>query len=243
MKKYLFAAACLALVGFMNFGRARAQTDLPATDPTGSNVAINGTVYYIQAPPQGGAVPVDPPPPTLTAYPSATVFLSYGFNSWKNVLPASAADKALAKNGQLMPYADGSLVNDNGTVYVISGGARYGIASVSVFLGLGYQWANVLSGNTTFLAKESTITSVGQHLPGTLMRQNSTIYYVTNYGKTGFPSLAVFNSWGFNLKNVVASNSGDESLGIDPYSEIVETWSLGQLSPAISPLKLIPQAN
>lgn len=211
------------------------SADLGSNHPAGSNVSSNGTVYYIQPPFIGGAMPINPPQPTLTAYPSSAVFLSYGFNSWNNVIPASGNDLALSKNSYFMPFADGSLINDNGTVYVISNGSRNGVSSAAVFTGLGYKWSNLISGDTSFMPNGKTISSIDAHLPGTLVNQNGTIYYISGFGKMGFPSISVFNSWGFNLKNVVLANNGDGTILTNRYSQIVSTWTLGQLSPAVGP--------
>ncbi len=203
------------------------STNLNNAHPAGSNVSFNGTVYYIQQ-------------LTLTPYTTAAAFLSYGFNSWSNVVPASSGDMALAKNDTFMPYAPGSLVNDNGTIYVISnnptnGIIKDGITNASIFLALGYSWANVISGDTSFIAAGPVISSVAAHMPGTLINQNGTIYYISSYGKMGFPSMAVFNSWVFNLKNVAEANSGDLALSPNPYASTVSAWTLGQLSPAVGP--------
>jgi len=224
---------------------------VPSPHPAGTNILSNGTVYFIAPPPPaGGGVqllcgqPSQPacppqPQPTLIAYPSAAVFTSYGFNSWANVAPATSEDMKLSING-LMPYADGNLVNDQGTIYVISNGIKHGIASASVFLFLGYNWGSVVSGGTSFMQSGPVISSVSAHMPGTLINQNGTVYYISAYGKEGFPSMAVFNSWGFNLKNVVTANTSDLALPINSYSSIISVWIMGKLSPAVYPPVLYP---
>lgn len=239
--KMAVLAVYAVVLGFAGYSPARAQTvDRPTFSPIGTNISINGIVYYVQAPAIGGAMPINPPPPTLTAYTSAAVFLSYGFNSWAAVASASADDIQLTKNGRLMPYADGSLVNDNGTIYVISNGAKHGVTTASVFLSLGYKWINVIYGNASFMPDGAVISAALAHAPGTLVNQNGTIYYISNFGKMGFPSLAVFNSWGFNLKNVVPANGEDMALSKD---SIVSAWTLGQLSPVVGLQMLIPVTN
>src|SRR5579884_2362210 len=74
-----------------------------AVHAVGSNVLSNGTVYFING--SGQKQP----------YTSAGAFLSYGFNSWSNVVAASPEDLALP-TGPFVPPMDGSLINDNGTV-------------------------------------------------------------------------------------------------------------------------------
>ena len=86
------------------------------------------------------------------------------------------------------------------------------------------------------ISNGQVISSVAAHLPGTLINQNGTIYYVSQHGKMGFTSMAVFNSWGFDLKNVVEANSGDLALPINEFGANVSTWYMGALTPAVGPL-------
>ena len=210
---------------------------------SGTNVSNNGIVYYIQAPTIGGAMPINPPQPVLVAYTSAPAFLSYGFNTWPSVVVASNQDMQLAKSVSYMPYAEGSLVNDNGTVYAISNGSRHGIVSASVYLALGYQWTNDINGDTSFMPEGSIISVVDGHMPGTLTNENGTLYYITASGKMGIPNMTVFNSWGFNLNNVVVANSSDVSLPANSLNPLVSLRAFGQLSPVVSLQMMIPQAN
>jgi hypothetical protein len=243
-------ATCSETMGTSNTFTITPGTAPPAllsqSDPAGTNIISNGTVYYIAAPAEGGAPlgcteagssSCPALEDYLIPYPNAAVFESYGFNSWASVVPASAADMALQQSG-IMNYADGSLVDDHGTVYYIepSTECKAPFTSAQVFLGMGYSFSSVISGDTSFDTYTCTpISAVGPHPAGTLISQNGTIYYITISGKMGFPSLSVFDSWGFKFDNVVAANSYDASLSSNPYGSVVLAWTLGQLSPAATP--------
>jgi len=176
----------------------------------------------------GGPVrPADAPPciPTvLRAYPSAAIFLSYPKNSWSDIVQANADDLA-SNQGPLMTFAPGTLVNDNGTIYVVDGDwanllitpLKHGIPDAATFLSLGYKWSNVVSGDISSIAAGDIISASNAHLPGALINQNGTIYCITQYGKIVFTSIDDFTSRGFKLKNVVPANSQDAALPTDTY--------------------------
>lgn len=188
-----------------------------AVHPAGTNVVSNGTVYWINASGQ------------KQAYTSAGAFLSYGFNSWSNVVAASAEDLALP-SGPFVPPMDGSLINDNGTVYLMTNGMRAGFTSAANFTGLGYSFANVIDGDTSFLVSAPNInTTAMAHSVGTLVNQSGTVYLMTTAGKMGIPSLSVFNSWGYSFSKVVPANSYDAAIGMN--SGIMQARVAGQLNP------------
>lgn len=74
----------------------------------------------------------------LSAYTSPGAFLSYKFNSWDKVATANSADLALNVSSDYLAPRNGSLINDKGTIYIITHRARVGFASEAVFKGLGY---------------------------------------------------------------------------------------------------------
>jgi hypothetical protein len=174
------------------------------------NVSYNGTVYLVNG-------------ISRSPYTSAAAFLSYNFNSWSNVVPATQADLNLPvttymPNGSssLVPYfvppRNGSLINDKGTIYIItSDGIRQGFASEQVFRGMGYSFANVIPGDSSFMVTAGPLNSSAQvHPSGSVVNDNGTLYYMQSSGaRLGIPSMAAFNSWGFKLREVVAANSYD----------------------------------
>ncbi len=194
-----------------------AFTASAAAHGAGTNVVSNGTVYWINSAGQ------------KQAYTSAGAFLSYGFNSWDQVVPASTEDLALP-NGSYVPPMDGSLINDNGTVYLMTNGQRAGFTSAANFTGLGYSFKNVIAGDTSFLPSAANINSTAMaHPVGTLVNDNGTVYLMTTSGKMGIPSLSVFNSWGYSFAHVVPANSYDTATPMS--SGIMNARATGQLNP------------
>ncbi len=188
-----------------------------AVHSAGTNVLSNGTVYFINS--SGQKQP----------YTSAGAFLSYGFNSWSNVQAASAEDLALP-TGAFVPPADGSLINDQGTVYLITNGQRAGFTSAANFTGLGYAWSNVIPGDTSFMTTASPISTTAMaHPAGTLVNQNGTVYLMSSSGKQGIPSLSVFNSWGYSFSQVVPANSYDNTVSMS--NGVMASFVAGCLSP------------
>jgi hypothetical protein len=203
------ALAAASLLGFAGAAHA-------ALHATGTNVSSNGTVYFLDG-------------SSKRPYTSAGAFLSYGFNSWGTVVSASAEDLALP-TGAFVPPMDGSLINDMGTVYLITNGQRAGFTSAANFLGLGYSFSNVIAGDTSFLTSAPLISSTSMaHPAGTLVNQAGTVYLVTSTGKQGIPSLAVFNSWGYSFNDVVPANQYDDALSMS--AGIMPAFSAGCLSP------------
>lgn len=194
----------------------------------GTNVVSGQQVYTVQhAPCPPAHLTPGCPPDLLRAYSSAAVFLSYKKNSWTSLVQANGDDLALGK-GPLIPFAFGTLVNDNGTIYVMSDDGngnfssnlndiKYGIPDATTFLSLGYKWSNVVTADTSFMPAANTVSASSAHLPGTLVNDKGTIYYITKYGKIGITSMDEFTSKGFNLQNVVPANKQDISLSADMY--------------------------
>lgn len=176
-----------------------------------TNVAgPDGTVYRIEG---SGRYP----------YTSAGAFLSYGFNRWADVVPATSGDMALSLpqytpsgSSQLTAYyippRNGSLINDKGTIYLITNGQRIGFASSQAFLGLGYSFANAQQGDTSFMTSLAPINNFEMaHPDGTLINDHGTIYIMKNNYRAGFPSMEAFNSWGLKMNEVVPANNYDQA--------------------------------
>jgi hypothetical protein len=224
MKKYILIIVILAQLFILqtvkadvNMLNSKLASDLVTNSQAsslahadGTNIISNGTIYLIQ----GSA---------REPYTSAAAFLSYGFNSWVTVQPATAADLALpfasyTPNGstQSQPYyvapRNGSLINDNGTIYLITDGMRAGFSSAAIFNNLGYSFANAVPGDTSFLVALAPINSATiPHPDGTLINDNGTIYIMQNGYRVGIPSMDVLNSWGLKIPEVVNANSYDQA--------------------------------
>ncbi|MEJ0021588.1 MAG: hypothetical protein WDN47_03310 [Candidatus Doudnabacteria bacterium] len=195
--------------------------------PDNTNVlGPDGTVYRIQS---GHRSP----------YTSAGAFLSYGFNQWETVIIATADDMSLplttytptganTTTTYFIPPRNGSLINDHGTIYLITNGLRTGFTNAPAFLELGYSFANAADGDTSFMVTLPPISNSSiAHPDGTLINDHGTIYMAKDSSRVGIPSMDVFNSWGLKLKEVVPANSLDLSL---PSGGTITTRMDNQLS-------------
>lgn len=202
---------------------------LPANivHPHGTNIITpDGTVYRIM---QGVREP----------YTSAGAFLSYSYNKWSDVKQANSADLALptgtctAPSGRsypcYIPPRYGSLINDKNTIYLITDNYRVGFANEQAFLKLGYSYANVVPGDTSFLDSLTPINSSEMaHPSGTAINIDGTICIIQSVfqsgGKHGYrciTKLQHFYDWGYKMSEVVPANSYDRALpsnGIIDYS-------------------------
>lgn len=189
------------------WGSTSAPT-LAAARSLGTNISTSdGTVYTIT---QESNITVRRP------YTSAGAFLSFGFNNWGNVLPATADDLALPV-GTYIPPRDGSIIcsdrgADKGTCYLITENKRAGFTSAEIFNKLGFNFNTTLSGDVSFLNASTNIDSDLQaHRPGTLVNKDGTVYFVSPTGLLGIPDWASLLSWGYSQQDIVPANTADRS--------------------------------
>jgi hypothetical protein len=220
--KKIFAvgsAAAMALTSFASFATVASA----AVHAAGTNVSsTDGTVWMITT--DG----------YRRAYTSAGAFLSYGFNSWSQVVPASAEDLTLPV-GSFIPPQDGAIItsdrgSDKGTTYLISGGNKYGFTSAAVFTGLGFSFSNGMFGDVSWMGSGAFLINSSSlaHLPGTLVNNNGTVQLVGTSGLLGIPDLATFNSWGYSFGKVVPANAADKSM---VQTGVMTARTAGMLSP------------
>jgi hypothetical protein len=107
------------------------------------------------------------------------------------VMPVSAA-----------AHGEGCLVNLSGTVYKIMGGQRRGFTSAEVFMSHGYNFGQVVAGNSDDSALP--VGSIQIYANGTLVKGPSDplVYLVVNGQKRGFTSGAVFTGLGYSFANI-----------------------------------------
>lgn len=101
--------------------------------PAGALIDVSGTIYLVAS---DGRKP----------FPSSEVFSSYGY-TFNMVLPGTALDESLPVLSA-MRYRDGTVVNDNGTLFLISQGTKYGFKTWSGFLAAGQSPKAIISGGT-----------------------------------------------------------------------------------------------
>mgnify|MGYP001263521003 CR=1 FL=1 len=174
-----------------------------ARHPVGTNiVTTDGTIYTLTT--DGKRRP----------YTSAGAYLSYGFNTWNNAVPARSADLTLPV-GAFIPPRDGSITcsdrgTDKGTCYLITGGMKAGITSEKVFKALGFSFSNSLYGDVSFMSSTTNISTVDEaHRLGVLVNNQGTLQIIGNNELIGIPSMAVLSSWGYNPAAAVLANAAD----------------------------------
>src|ERR1035441_6025622 len=107
---------------------------------------------------------------------------SYGYGFGDAVADAAAYQSL--PSGDLLGPDDGALVKSpgNSTVYAISGGAKHGFTSASVFHGLGYSFSSVLTipaPQLNGLPDGSLIANAkARHLQGATVNDHGAIYYL-----------------------------------------------------------------
>jgi hypothetical protein len=104
------------------------------------------------------------------------------------------------------------LVNENGTIYFISGITKVPFTSWQAFIGLGYSLRNVTNGSLQNYIPSTTYfisTANTDHPWGSWLLYNGTVYYSTEAGLIGAPSAAVFINNGGIWDYVVKANKYD----------------------------------
>lgn len=202
MKLRLLFIALFLSIGFFSFNVANAAQ----AHPPGTLVSSGGAVWRINETSTG-----------RQAFDSLEKFLSHRY-SFSNVVPANSADLALSDQG-FMPWGDGVLFNDSGTIYLVSGGVKRGFASFAAFQNAGFRLSRVVNGNLSSLQAGSVLNEYEQNIPGTFVNSAGTVSLVTNMGNKGVPSAAVLFSYGAMFEDVVPSKGAQILVyaGILPY--------------------------
>jgi hypothetical protein len=108
-------------------------------------------------------------------------------------------------------FPSGSLVNDNGTIYLIRGNQKVPFSTWQSFTGLGYSLKNVVTGDTsTYTTSVNyTASAAAAHPWGSWLSNNGTVYYSTSTGLIGVPNLQTFTDDGGQWNFVVPANKYD----------------------------------
>jgi hypothetical protein len=108
-------------------------------------------------------------------------------------------------------YPSGSLVNDNGTIYLIRGSQKVAFSTWQSFTGLGYSLKNVVTGDTSLYNSSAnyTASAAAAHPWGSWLSNNGTVYYSTSSGLIGVPSIQIFTDDGGQWNFVVPANKYD----------------------------------
>ena len=197
--------------GFSFFGLFGASTSASSSGnitrhAVGTNIVdSSGTIFTLTA--DGKRRP----------YTSAGAYLSYGFNTWNNVVPARSSDLTLPV-GSFIPPRDGSIICsdrgvDKGTCYLITGGQKAGFTSEKVFNTLGFSFSNALYGDVSFMTSGANVdSSTEAHRDGVLINNGGTLQVIKDSALAGIPSMEVLSSWGYSPVSAVAANAADKLL-------------------------------
>ena len=113
---------------------------------------------------------------------------------------------------QTTTYASGTLVNDNGTIYLIRGSQKIAFTGIAAFTSLGYSLSNVINGNTGGYALSSyqvSTATAGNHPRGAWIKTSNspTVYYVSANGYVPVSSYQTFTQNGGTTTQILPATS------------------------------------
>ena len=125
-----------------------------------------------------------------------------------------AVTVAAASGGGTPPIStalpSGTLVNDNGTIYLIAGRLKIPFASLQAFLGLGYSLANVNTADISGYTSGGILKSAVQaHPDGSWILSGKVVFYVASAGYIPVPTWEIFLNNGGQAKFIVRANKAD----------------------------------
>jgi hypothetical protein len=108
-------------------------------------------------------------------------------------------------------YNNGTLVNDNGTIYITYKNTKSGFANYTAFAGMGFKLENTINASTNGINLSGfTVTNPNAAHPwGSWIKNGSTIYFVHESGLIPIPTYDTFTNNGGVIKSVVEANSFD----------------------------------
>ena len=113
-------------------------------------------------------------------------------------------------------HPNGTLIIDNGTVYLVKNGTRYGFRDAAEYASHGYSFGQAVAANAQDMALPQAA-FVQKALEGTLVldsSDNTTVYMVgLNGTKRGFTSASVFTQLGYKFANLPKINLSDYPAG------------------------------
>lgn len=210
-------------------------TVMTAIAPASVHAASHGSGSLILLP-DGHTVQFIDQTSVRHSFHSGGALSSYGFLSFAQIATATNSDLTL-QEGTYIPPRDGTIFcatetkgsDVKGECSLITGGQKAAFVSSEVFTGLGFNFKNAISGDSSFLTKTTNITSgLEAHRPGVLVNDQGTVRLVSATGLLGIPDQATFNSWGYTSSNIVSANSADKTLS---QVGVMASRQPGQLNP------------
>jgi hypothetical protein len=130
--------------------------------------------------------------------------------------PTTTTKSRTSNTGQVRSnttYANGALVADNGTVYIIYRDQKIGFSSGYAFTRMGFDWSDVITGNTSSLPLIYVINeSSTSHPWGSWIKLGSKTYFVHEKGLIPVTTQSLLRSNGGQTNLVVSGNRYDEKL-------------------------------
>jgi len=159
------------------------------------------------------------------SFDSAERFHSHRFD-FGQVLPATVGDINLPYLG-IIDWGDGVVFNDQGTIYVVTGGMKHGFVSEEVYLGQGYTFDQAIPGDLSVLEEGDPIIDAGaKHLDGTfVVDDQGTAWLMTSSGRTGVDSPEVLFSHNVEFDDLITASSADLSVAAEGEVLPVSTFS------------------
>lgn len=108
-------------------------------------------------------------------------------------------------------YSNGTLINDNGTIYLTYKNTRTGFSSLDAFRSLGYKLSNVINASTANLADSRYVIGSANisHPWGSWVIAGNTIYFMHQDGMIPISSYDIFTANGGLSKLIVPFNGYD----------------------------------
>lgn len=146
---------------------------------------------------------------------------------------SGTSGSVIKPQSELQPHPNGTLINHNGTIYLIKDGKRYGFRDPQEYASYGYRFSQAVPANNKdmelSLAAENNILKA---MPGSLVldtSDNRTVYMIGQNGtKRGFTTESAFYGLGYNYSNLFYINLSDYPTGavINSASELHPEGSL-----------------
>jgi hypothetical protein len=126
----------------------------------------------------------------------------------------ASADFTLSPGGSVNGtsiYSNGTLISENGTIYIVYKNTKTGFANAPAFTGLGFNFGQVVNVSNSGLVDSGFVitTSRASHPWGSWIKSGSTIYFVHESGLIPVPDWNTFLNNGGNSNLVVPANSFD----------------------------------
>lgn len=155
-----------------------------------------------------------------TYYFSVRVTDTYGRTYQSPTLTLSGTGSVLGSQA----YSNGTLVNDNGTIYITYKNLKTAFSNMNAFRGLGYNLNAVVAGSTASMFSSGYVVGSSNvaHPWGSWVKYGTTIYFVHETGLIPIPSYDIFLNNGGNAATVVNANSYDlarQILSVMSYSD------------------------